>query len=61
MNWFEILVLVGIFLNVIVWVILLNEISGGIEAIKFKLHEMNSKIEMARQDMNRKQNYLAWE
>ena len=54
MNWFEILVVVGIFLNVIVCAILLNEISGGIEAIKFKLHEMDGKIEMARQDMNRK-------
>ena len=59
MNQFEILVLIGIFLNVIVCAILLNEISGGIEAIKFKLHEMDGKIEMARQDMNRKQNYLA--
>lgn len=54
MNWFEILVIAGIFLNLFVLAYLLDAIGMGIDGINDKLYQMNSKIEMARQEMNRK-------
>ena len=54
MNWFAILVIAGIFLNLFVLAYLLDAIGRDIHGINNKLYHIYDKIEMARKEMNRK-------